>query len=109
MPARPGGPAGGRDAGRSAGLLEDARGSHDSLTCLSGFAADDFALVPHALALVRVRPAQPADVRGHLADLLLVDALDGEPGRGLDAERDAVRCRDHDRVREPERELQVTA
>src|SRR6201989_3331344 len=79
------------------------------LPCLTGLTTDDLTLVTHALALVRVGLAQLADVGGHFADLLLVDALDHEAGRGLDAERDALRRLDRDGVREPERELEVTA
>ena len=52
-----------------------------SLTSLSDLAADVLAGVPHALALVGLGLAQLADVGGDLADLLLVDALDTEPGR----------------------------
>src|SRR5579872_6558163 len=83
--------------------------SHDLLTSLPDLAADDLALVPHALALVRVRLAELADARGHLADELLIDALDDEPGRRLDAERDALRRTHGHRVAEAEGELQVLA
>src|SRR5437016_4794403 len=55
-----------------------------SLACLPGLAPNELALVAHAFALVRVGPAQLADVRGNLADLLLVDALHDEPGGRLD-------------------------
>src|ERR1700730_1048063 len=79
------------------------------LTGLSDLAADDFALVPHTLGLVRVGLAQLADVRRDLADLLLVDARDHEAGRGLHPEGDALRRGDRDRVRVAERELQVRA
>src|SRR6185437_5221557 len=68
-----------------------------SLARLPGLAADDLALVAHALALVRVGLA------------LLADALDHEPGRRLHAEGDALRRRDRHRVAEAERELQVPA
>src|SRR5438445_13499018 len=79
------------------------------LTGLSDLAADDFALVPHALGLVRVRLAQLADVRRDFADLLLVDARDHETGRGLHREGDALRRGDRDRVRVAEGELEVRA
>src|SRR4051812_20920933 len=77
------------------------------LTGLSDLAAHVLARVPHALALVRLRLADLADVGGDLADLLLVDALHREAGRSLDDEGDALRRVDRDRVAEPERELQV--
>src|SRR5581483_4250472 len=85
------------------------RCAHRLLSCLSGLAPDDFALVAHALALVGLGLADLADVGGGLADLLLVDARDDEPGRGLDRERDAVRRRYDDGVAEAEGELQVAA
>src|SRR6266540_1068268 len=50
-----------------------------SLGGLPGLATDHLAGVADALPLVRVGPPQMADLRGHLADLLLCDAL-----RGLD-------------------------
>src|SRR5258708_38504449 len=46
------------------------------LAGLAGLATDDLARVLHALRLVRVGDAQPADLRGHLADELLVDPAD---------------------------------
>src|SRR5947209_5944987 len=64
------------------------------LTCLTGLTPDHFTLVAHALALVRVGLAQLADLGGDLADLLLVDALDREAGRRLDADGDAHARRD---------------
>src|SRR5918992_250096 len=57
---------------------------------LAGLAAHGLARVAHALALVRVGLAQRADLGRDLADLLLVDALDGQPGRRADLERDPV-------------------
>src|SRR6266508_3797926 len=62
--------------------------------------------VPHALALVGLRLPQLADVRGDLADGLLVDALHREPGRRLHREGDAVRRLNRHRVAEAERELE---
>jgi hypothetical protein len=82
---------------------------HSFLTGLYSLTTNDFTLVTHALALVRVGLAQLADVGGHFADLLLVDALDRETGRSLDAERDALGSGHQHWVREPERELEVTA
>src|SRR6185437_9067621 len=79
------------------------------LPSLPDLAADLLALVTHALALVRVGLAQLAYVRGDLAHLLLVDALDDEPGRGLDPEGDPLRRGHRHRVAEAERELEVLA
>src|SRR6478752_3135312 len=78
-----------------------------SLTCLSDLALDDLAGVPHALALVRVGFAELADVRGDLADLLLVDALDPELDRRFDHEADPGGRLDRHRVRVAEGELEV--
>src|SRR4029077_19243791 len=80
-----------------------------SLTCLSDLALDDLAGVSHALALVRVGLAELADVRGDLADLLLVDALDAELDRGLDHEVDSRRSLDGHRVRVAKTDLEVRA
>src|SRR6185369_2980012 len=74
---------------------------------LSDLAADDLALVPHALALVRVGLAQATDLGGDLADQLLVDAVHDEAGRGLHLEPDALRGLHRHRVAVTERELQV--
>src|SRR3954469_8395933 len=67
------------------------------------------ALVADALALVRLRRALLADVRGDLADELLVDALDDDARRQRHLELDALRRLDRDRVRVPQRELEVAA
>ena len=69
-----------------------------SLTSLSDLAADVLAGVANALALVGLGLAQLADVGSDLADELLVDALDAEPGRALDREGDAVGGVERDRV-----------
>src|SRR5690606_18718358 len=61
------------------GALDDHR--HGLLTSLSNLATDVLARVADALGLVGVGLAQLADVRSHLADELLVDALDREAGR----------------------------
>src|SRR6202020_269151 len=84
-------------------------GSHGLLINLPDLAADYLTLVPHALALIGVGLAEPADLRGHLADSLLVDAFHDKPGEGLDPEGDALRRDDRHGVAEPERELQVAA
>src|SRR6478672_4663249 len=80
---------------------------HGLLTSLSDLAADVLAGVPHALALVRVGLAQLADVRGDLAVLLLVDALDAEAQRAVGGEADALGGLHRDGVAVAERELQV--
>src|SRR5207237_7630591 len=84
------------------GLRADLAG----LACL---AADVLARVLHALRLVRVRDAQRADLRGDLADGLLVRTRDAHFLRRLEREADAGRRIDLDRVREAERELELLA
>src|SRR5258708_34326529 len=102
-----------RDArGRAAGdpAVRPGPGArHLLLPSLPDLAADLLALVPHALALVRVRLAELAYVGRDLADLLLVDSLDHEPGGRLDPQRDPLGRSHRDRVAEAERELQVLA
>src|SRR5690242_13420633 len=78
-----------------------------SLTGLSDLAADVLACVTHALALVRLRLAQLADVGGNFADQLLVDAHDTELRLRLDGEGDALRSLEVDHVRVAELELQL--
>src|SRR4051794_28334912 len=80
-----------------------------SLRGLAGLLPDELALIPHALALVRLGLADLADVRGDLAHQLLVDAPDRDPGRRRDLELDALGRPDVHRVAEPERELEVLA
>src|ERR687893_1113026 len=58
------------------------------LAGLAGLAADLLAGVTNALALVRLGLPRRAHPCGHLADELLVDADDGQPGRILDLEAD---------------------
>src|SRR5262249_11039490 len=86
-----------------------ARSSCSLLTGLSSLAANDLALVLHALALVRLRRPDLPDVRGDLAHLLLVDTLDAEQRGPFDTEPDPGRGRHDYRVREPEGELQIAA
>src|SRR5262249_31288689 len=106
-PRARGSPAGG--AAPAAHVRSRPGARHVLLTSLPGLAADLFARVSHALALIGVWLAQLADVRGDLADLLLVNALDDEPGGGLDPEGDPFGRADRHRVAEAERELQVPA
>src|SRR4051794_6595860 len=57
---------------------------------LAEFLADDFADVPHALALVRFGLAELANFGGELADGLLVVALDVDAGAvGFDLDDEA--------------------
>src|SRR5215467_6075287 len=83
--------------------------SHVLLSSLPDLAADLLAGVTHALALVRIGLAELADVRGDLADLLLVDPLHDDPGGGLHAQGDAIRRGDRHRVAVAERELHPAA
>ena len=64
--------------------------SSSLLAGLAGLAADTFAGVAHALALVGLGLAQRADVGGDLADQLLVDARALDPGGRRDLEGDAL-------------------
>src|SRR5699024_994968 len=95
-------------AGSGFGLTLDTD-SHGLLTCLSGLAAELFAFVAHALALVRVRSAQLADVRGNLTDLLLVNAGDGDLIGTLYSKADALGGFNRHRVGVPQRDLKVIA
>ena len=73
------------------------------------FEGDLLVGVAHALALVGLRRTDVADLRGHLPDLLAVDALDQDLGlaRGLD--RDALRDREVHRMGEAERQVERLA
>src|SRR5439155_424315 len=79
------------------------------LAGLARLAADVLAGVLDTLRFVRVRDAETADLRRDLTDDLFVHARDLELLRRLDRERDAGRRIDLDRVREPERELELLA
>src|SRR4029079_19403786 len=70
---------------------------------------DLLARVPHALALVRLRRTEVADVGGHLADLLHVRALDENFRLARRFDRNALGRGVDDRVREAERQVQVLA
>jgi hypothetical protein len=72
-------------------------------------AADELALVADALALVRLRRADLADLRRRLADDLLVDAADDDLRRHRHLERDPLARRDAHGVREADLELEVVA
>src|SRR5690606_23237583 len=76
---------------------------------LSGLATHDLARVADTLALVGLRLADLADVRGCLADSLLRDATHGELVGALDREGDTGGRVDEDRVREAEGELDRAA
>src|SRR5699024_6535502 len=77
------------------------------LTSLSDLATDDFAGVAHTLALVRFGTAPLPEVRGGLADQLLVDSVNGDLRLSVDAEGDSLRRFDGDRVAVAEGELEV--
>src|SRR5438045_7441467 len=77
------------------------------LAGLAGLAADLLAGVANALALVRLGLAGRADPGGDLADELLVDAEDGQPGRVLDLEADPGRRIDLNGVAVSEVELEL--
>src|SRR3990170_6848003 len=79
------------------------------LLLLAFLAEDELARVPHALALVRLRLAERADLGGDLPDLLLVGAGDHNLGRLGRGDRDAFRDRIDDVVAVAERNLQVPA
>src|SRR5699024_1587574 len=79
---------------------------------LAGFAflvLDDLALVADALALVRLGGLLGADFSGKLADLLLVDAGNGEVVGVLPLDLDVVGVGDDDLVREAQVHDQVGA
>src|SRR5687767_7835741 len=77
-----------------------------SLACLAGLADDVLALVPDALALVRLGLAEVPDLGGDLADLLLVDAADEDLGGGGDLEGHALGRLVVDGVAVAERQLE---
>src|SRR5207248_6147669 len=77
------------------------------LGTLAHLPADVLALVADALALVRLgRPHLP-DLRGRLADDLLVDATDDDLRRDRHLEADAFARRDPDRVRIADLKLEI--
>src|SRR6476660_5143484 len=84
-----------------------------SLTVRLGTLADlsphVLALVADPLALVRLGRAHLADLRGRLADHLLVGALDEDLSRGRHLEGDALPRLDRDRMRVTDVQLQVGA
>src|ERR1700681_1194777 len=80
-----------------------------SLARFTELLTDDFARIANAFALVRLGRTEVADLRGDLADALLVDPLDVHAVGPLDGKRDPVRRRVRDRVRITEREVQVVA
>src|SRR4051794_31679467 len=79
---------------------------------LASLLADLLTLEANTLAAVRLRRAEPPDLRRRLAHLLLVGARQDDEralGVGGDRDGDAVGHREVDRVREPEREVQRLA
>src|SRR5690606_14495059 len=73
---------------------------------LASLAAHALAGIADALAFVRLRWPELANIRRNLANPLLIDALH-ENARTFDCERNPLGRRDDDRVREAERKLQV--
>src|SRR5581483_3009691 len=73
-------------------------------SCLAGLLLEHFAGVAHALLLVGIGLAQPADVRRDLTDELSIHAGDGDVRLLLDRDVDPGRDLEHDRMRVPERE-----
>src|SRR5690606_20438967 len=80
-----------------------------SLLLLAFLARDEFVGVTHTLALVGLRLAVRANVRGNLANLLLVDAGNDHLGRCRRGDGDALGRLIHDFVAEAEGEFQVLA
>src|SRR6185295_14783397 len=83
--------------------------SAEELLLLALLQGDLLAGISHALALVRLRRTNGADLRAHLTDLLTVDALDDDFGLARCFHRDAIRNRKIHGVREAEREAQHLA
>src|SRR5947209_14394598 len=75
---------------------------------LASLASDDFLGVLDALALVRLGRAHAPDLRGNLADQLLIGASDDDGVRRLDGEADAGRCRVQHRVRVADLQHEIT-
>src|SRR3546814_362084 len=77
---------------------------------LLGFLTNDvLAGVLHALALVRLRRTEAADLGRNLAHALLVGTGDHDLGLGRGADRDPVRGLEQHRVRKAQRQVQVLA
>src|SRR5581483_5097123 len=79
------------------------------LLLLAFLAEDIFVHVLHALALVGLGRPEGAQLGGHLADLLLIDAGDDNFGRLRRRDRDALRDRIVDVVRKAELEIELLA
>src|SRR3990172_1270912 len=79
------------------------------LAGLAGLAPHVLPFVANALALVGLRRADAADLRGHLADELLIDPLNVDPVRPLHLQRDPRRRLHIDRVRVAHGDLDVLA
>src|SRR5262249_53571930 len=87
-----------------------AAGQRTELLGLLGFLQGDLlAGVTHALALVRLRWTERADLRRHFADALLVGPRDQHFGLRRHGDRDAFRRLEHDRVGKTKRQVQVPA
>src|SRR5690606_19084399 len=73
-----------------------------ALLFLSFFTTDDFVGVTHALAFVRLRRTEVANLGGDLTDQLLVDTLDQDVGLAGGLSSDALRQFVIHRMREAE-------
>src|SRR5690606_22373886 len=80
-----------------------------ALLLLSFFATYDFVGVTHTLAFVRLRTTEVADLRSHLTDQLLVDALDQDIGLAGGFSGNTLRQFVVDRMGEAQREVQDLA
>src|SRR5690349_20252350 len=90
-------------------FLGDLHVSAEELLLLALLESDLLARVTDALALVRLRRTDGADLRAHLSDLLAVDALDDDFRLARRLHRDAFRDREIHGMREAEREAQHLA
>ena len=81
----------------------------ETFTIFTLLAADNFASVLDALALIRFRTTVLANFSSSLADLLLVDTLDGNLQRIDSLEFNAFRSLEDHRMREAENQVEVLA
>src|SRR6266851_2135054 len=81
--------------------------AHVLFGCLPGLALDALAGVTDSLAFVRLRLTDLSNIGGYLADLLLVDAFDRDPGRRRDLKGNPVGSIHHHRVAKSEGELDL--
>src|ERR1700694_2151961 len=100
-----------RRAAVSASVMSVPDGGKNEVTCescfscLSCLAQDPLSGIPHSLALIGLGLSDAANVGGHLAHQLLVDALYQDPRGDWDLERDAFGCLHVHRVAESQGQL----